>query len=409
MRMRRLIALSVFSLLMMISGVALAQQESVTHTVQYGDTLYRIALRYGTTVSDLAAANEITDVTRIYSGQTLVIPGLEPAASSENVENPLVAPSPILHTVTYGDTLLTIANRYGTSVNQILQANNISNIDLIYAGQQLQIWPPDMAAPVDELAETIAPDETGSAVEETPEVVETVAEETPESTEEVEVASTEEEPVEEEAVETVEQELPDKQHLVRRGEYLTGIARQYGIAWTTIAEANGILNPNNIYAGMTLTIPGIKDENAVQTGILDPDEIPMASQELIDNHPGPRVGVGREFVVILSTQMAYAYEDGELYHASLISSGLPATPTVRGDYKIYMKYDSQTMSGPGYYLPGVESVMYFYQGYAFHGTYWHTNFGQPMSHGCVNMNNTDARIFFDFGEIGTPVHVRYEV
>ena len=43
------------------------------------------------------------------------------------------------------------------------------------------------------------------------------------------------------------------------------------------------------------------------------------------------------------------------------------------------------MSGPGYYLPGVPYVMYFYQGYGLHGTYWHDNFGQPMSHGCVNL------------------------
>ena len=50
--------------------------------------------------------------------------------------------------------------------------------------------------------------------------------------------------------------------------------------------------------------------------------------------------------------------------------------------------------------------MYFYSGYAFHGTWWHNNFGRPMSRGCVNMTNADAKWFYEFGEIGTPVYVR---
>ena len=65
------------------------------------------------------------------------------------------------------------------------------------------------------------------------------------------------------------------------------------------------------------------------------------------------------------------------------------------------------MSGPGYYLPNVEWVMYFYQGYGLHGTYWHSNFGQPMSHGCVNLTNDDARWFYEFASLGTPVHVKW--
>lgn len=47
--------------------------------------------------------------------------------------------------------------------------------------------------------------------------------------------------------------------------------------------------------------------------------------------------------------------------------------------------------------------MYFYQGYAIHGTYWHHNFGQPMSHGCVNLTIEDAKWFYDWAEVGTTV------
>ena len=91
----------------------------------------------------------------------------------------------------------------------------------------------------------------------------------------------------------------------------------------------------------------------------------------------------------------------------MISSGLPATPTVQGDFKVLRKVRSQNMTGPGYDLDNVEWVMYFHQSYALHGTWWHYNFGTPMSHGCVNMTNADAKWFYDFGSVGTPVHVRF--
>ena len=61
------------------------------------------------------------------------------------------------------------------------------------------------------------------------------------------------------------------------------------------------------------------------------------------------------------------------------------------------------MSGPDYYLPQVPYTMYFYKGYAIHGTYWHNNFGHPMSHGCVNMRTDDAAWLFNWASIGTPV------
>ena len=186
-------------------------------------------------------------------------------------------------------------------------------------------------------------------------------------------------------------------HTVRPGEYLSEIARNYGVNWTVVAAMNSISDPNNIYAGMVLDIPA-SGTQSIDYGILNAQTLP---------DPGAYVGVGREVVVILSTQMTYAYEDGVLMRSVLTSTGLPATPTVQGDYAIYQKYDAQLMSGPSYYLPGVQWVMYFYQGYALHGTYWHSNWGNPMSHGCVNMPNEEAAWFYNFASIGTPVHVRW--
>jgi len=95
------------------------------------------------------------------------------------------------------------------------------------------------------------------------------------------------------------------------------------------------------------------------------------------------------------------YEGITPVRAFIVSTGLPATPTVQGKFRIGLKVRSQTMTGGspeyGYYnLPNVQWVQYFYEGYSFHGTYWHNNFGRPMSHGCINMTNADAKWLFDW-------------
>ena len=100
--------------------------------------------------------------------------------------------------------------------------------------------------------------------------------------------------------------------------------------------------------------------------------------------------------VDLSEQRVVAYEGIRPIRAFIVSTGLSRTPTVTGEFRIRIKVRTQTMSGPGYYLPNVEWVQYFYDEYAFHGTYWHNNFGQPMSRGCVNMTNEDAKWLFDW-------------
>ena len=106
--------------------------------------------------------------------------------------------------------------------------------------------------------------------------------------------------------------------------------------------------------------------------------------------------------VDLSEQMVVAYEGDLPVRAFIISSGLPGTPTVTGTFRIRTKVRSQTMEGGDpalhnyYNLPNVQWVQYFYADYSFHGTYWHNNFGHPMSHGCLNMTNADARWLFDW-------------
>jgi len=111
--------------------------------------------------------------------------------------------------------------------------------------------------------------------------------------------------------------------------------------------------------------------------------------------------------VDLSAQMLFAYRGNQILNSFYVSTGTSSHPTVTGTYKIYAKYPTYTMIGPGYNLPDVPYSMFYYKGYSIHGTYWHSNFGTPMSHGCVNMNTNDAAWVYNQSTIGTYVFVHY--
>lgn len=119
-------------------------------------------------------------------------------------------------------------------------------------------------------------------------------------------------------------------------------------------------------------------------------------------------GNGERWIdVDLTNQRVYAYEGDVVVNSFLVSTGTWATPTVTGQFKVYVKYLSAKMSGPGYYLPNVPYIMYFYKSYGLHGTYWHNNFGTPMSHGCVNLSTPDAEWLYNWASVGTVVNVHY--
>ena len=121
----------------------------------------------------------------------------------------------------------------------------------------------------------------------------------------------------------------------------------------------------------------------------------------------PDNGETRWIDVDLSQQMLYAYEGNTIVASFLVSTGVSQFPTVTGQYHIYIKLVSTLMAGDGYYLPDVPYTMYFYKGYGLHGTYWHNNFGHPMSHGCVNMYTPDAKWLFYWASVGTLVNIHY--
>lgn len=110
--------------------------------------------------------------------------------------------------------------------------------------------------------------------------------------------------------------------------------------------------------------------------------------------------------VDLAKQTLSFWQDGRKLGSFLISSGKRWTPTPKGVFEIYRKRPSVHMVGADYNLPGVPWVLSFLGAYTIHGTYWHSNFGNPMSHGCVNMFTPQAKLIYDWADVGTPVVVR---
>ncbi len=114
----------------------------------------------------------------------------------------------------------------------------------------------------------------------------------------------------------------------------------------------------------------------------------------------------------LGQQRLTAHIGNSNVFTTLISTGTAEHPTPPGEYSVFTKLAKDDMTngkaaGDEYYfLPDVPWVMYFIGGgYAIHGTYWHTNFGHVMSHGCVNVSQDGAKALFDWSPLGTRVVV----
>ena len=130
-------------------------------------------------------------------------------------------------------------------------------------------------------------------------------------------------------------------------------------------------------------------------------------QKTIFPHAQPGRFTGRYIDVNLSEQTLYAFEGGTLVNQFLISSGLRSHPSPTGEFSVYGKDRSALMDGEDYYLPNVPFISWFSGDYSIHGTYWHHNFGTPMSHGCINASTEDAEWLFGWDDIGTPVYIHY--
>jgi lipoprotein-anchoring transpeptidase ErfK/SrfK len=137
-------------------------------------------------------------------------------------------------------------------------------------------------------------------------------------------------------------------------------------------------------------------------------------------------GTDRRLFVYLDSQRVEAVENGEVIRTFKVSTGKSKTPTVTGSYYIYDRYRHKTMRSDvgrgqrGFYeVEDVPYTQFFHKDYAFHGAFWHNNFGHPASHGCINMAtkdqnkrwpnvSEDAGWLYSWAALGLPVTVMHE-
>lgn len=322
----------------------------------------------------------------------LIAPSLAAAARSDVY---------VFHIVQWGENLTRIAARYGVSVPSIVQANHLLYPDWVLVGQQLVIPVPlspyaRTPVPTATVADTPAPTDTPvptSAVADTPAPTSTsVAAESPTPAESPTATVAPETATPGATAPAEPTPVPaDTIHVVQAGETLYRIAARYGTTVSAISALNHLANPNLIYVGQKLRVSGEPTAPPAPTAIV----------------PGASDLSGRWIEVDLSDQALMCWEGATLARYAIVSTGLPGTPTLTGRFAIQTKYLATPMSGPGYYLPNVPHTMYYDRGYAIHGAYWHNNFGQPMSHGCINLSLTDAAWVYAFASVGTPVVIHW--
>jgi LysM repeat protein len=175
-------------------GTAGSSGTANVYIVVAGDTLNGIARKLGLSAQAILAANpDITNPDTLQVGQQINVPSAEAESTSATGQSPA-----IVYVVQQGDTLSSIAQRFGVSVNQLLQLNDISDPDEIYVGQKLLI-PTTTTAPAQTQGKTT--------------------------------------------------------YVVQKGDTLNSIAVRYGVTAAQLQEANNISDPNTISPGQVLVIP----------------------------------------------------------------------------------------------------------------------------------------------------------
>lgn len=188
-------------------------------------------------------------------------------------------------------------------------------------------------------------------------------------------------------------------------------------------------NAHRIYYGTTHWVTKVivtKDEKSIWYQIYDSylkkhfyvsshdmrlvpnDELTLLSPEVPDEE--------KKIVIDLSVQLVTAFEGEKLVFSERCSSGVKGTDTPRGEFRTYHKGPSIHMTNEGdaienesvYSLPGVPWCSFFTgAGNAFHGAYWHNDYGRPRSHGCVNLPSAAAKFIYRWTQPNVPPEEDY--
>jgi lipoprotein-anchoring transpeptidase ErfK/SrfK len=176
----------------------------------------------------------------------------------------------------------------------------------------------------------------------------------------------------------------------------------YFFSRSSVPCANSLSCEESLHLKIENNAVGVFNNRQVRAPNINPYENNRESSVLGTDTSGEE----KHIYVDLATQTLSAYEGEKLFMKTLISSGLWGKTPI-GEFRIWTKIRSTRMSGGSgadyYNLPNVPYVMFFSnnevaasRGFSLHGTYWHNNFGHPMSHGCVNMKTTDIAKLYDW-------------
>jgi LysM repeat protein len=229
-----------------------------THSVRRGETLSTIAAQYGIDVDALAKANRLGDADLVIIGQKLVIPS---------------NPAPFIdYKVRKGDSLGSIATRFGVSPQEISKANNLRNDDLVYTGERLRI--PNKASR--HVTYTVRKGDSLASIAASQGVsVQSIldANDLPDADllhvgQNLDIPGGKGDPPESATTRATApaRNTPAVTYIVRKGDILADIAAEHGISASTIAKANKLSNANLLKVGQVLVIPGDRVASAAKTG-----------------------------------------------------------------------------------------------------------------------------------------------
>ena len=273
------------------------------YIIQEGDTLSSIAQRFDTTVENILRLNPDLNPANLPVGRRICVI----SATNQPVTCPL---GTLPYNINPGDTLLNLALRFGTSVESLLAANPDIDPYNLEVGQRICISQKFQEPPI----------------------------------------------------------CPTRNfYVIRKGDTIRNIARSFGVSQNDIISINPEIEPRNLSVGQIICIP------------LAPSPI--------------------EIIVNVGAKRLTVYRNGIFFREYIVATGKPETPTPIGVFEVINK---EIDPGGPY---GTRWLGLSARGYGIHGTNDPSSIGTAASNGCIRMYNEDIEALFDITVVGTPVRI----